>query len=64
VTFVNGSGPAPSASAVIVNSGGTGITATVNVPSGGAPRNRVLSVKVTNPNGQSATLANSFTVTP
>ena len=36
----------------------------LNVPSGGAPRNRVWDVKVTNPNGQSATLAKSFTVTP
>jgi hypothetical protein len=64
VTFLNGTGPAPTASAVIVNSAGTGITATVNVPSGGAPRNRVWDVKVTNPNGQSATLPKSFTVTP
>jgi len=64
VTFLNGTGPAPTASAVTVTSGGTGITATVNVPSGGAPRNRVWDVKVTNPNGQSATKAGSFTVTP
>jgi hypothetical protein len=64
VTFLNGTGPAPTASAVVVNSNGTGITATVTVPSGGAPRNRVWDVKVTNPNGQSATLSRSFTVTP
>jgi hypothetical protein len=64
VTFVNGNGPAPTASSVVVNATGTGITATVNVPSGGAPRNRVWDVRVTNPNGQSATLAKSFTVTP
>src|SRR6185369_818118 len=63
VTFLNGTGPAPTASAVVVNSAGTGITATVNVPSGGAPRNRIWDVRVTNPNGQSATLPGSFTVT-
>ena len=64
VTFSNGTGPAPTASAVLVNSAGTGITATVTVPTGGAPRNRVWDMKVTNPNGQSATKAQSFTVTP
>ena len=64
VTFQNGTGPAPTASAVTVNGTGTTITATVTVPSGGAPRNRVWDVKVTNPNGQSAVISQAFTVTP
>jgi hypothetical protein len=64
VTFQNGTGPAPTASAVTVNSSGTIITATVTVPAGGAPRNRVWDVKVTNPNGQSAVISQAFTVTP
>jgi CARDB len=64
VTFLNGTGPAPTASSVTVTSGGAGITATVNVPSGGAPRNRLWDVKVVNPDGQIATLVGSFTVTP
>jgi hypothetical protein len=64
VTFQNGSGPAPTASAATVNSSGTIITATVTVPAGGAPRNRIWDVKVTNPNGQSAVISQAFTVTP
>jgi len=64
VNFQGGTGPAPGASAVTGNAPGTAITATVTVPSGGPPRNRIWDVKVTNPDGQSAVLAQAFTVTP
>lgn len=64
VLFQNGTGPAPGASAVAVDSSGAVITATVTVPSGGPPRNRTWDVKVTNPDGQSAVLSQAFTVTP
>jgi large repetitive protein len=63
VTFVDGSGPTPTASNVtFLNSGQ--LTCTVTVPGGGAPRDRVWSVRVTNPDGKSATLTGAFTVTP
>jgi len=64
VSFQSGTGPAPTASAVTVSASGTIITATVTVPTGGPPRNRVWDLKVTNPNGQSAVLSQAFTVTP
>jgi len=63
VVLQNGNGPVPSVTNVVVTSS-TSITATIAVPSGGAPRNRSFDVKVTNPNGQSATLSQGFTVTP
>jgi hypothetical protein len=63
VTFVNGSGPTPTASNVVVVSA-TQITCTVTIPDGGPPRNRVWDVRVTNPDGKFGTLAGGFTVTP
>jgi len=63
VVLQNGNGPVPSVTNVVVTSS-TSITATITVPSGGAPRNRSFDVKVTNPNGQSTTLSQGFTVTP
>lgn len=62
VIFENGSGPAPTASNVVVVGANT-ITATVTAKSGGPPRNRVWDVVVTNPDGSSARLAGGFTVT-
>ncbi len=62
VTFENGAGPVPSASSVqVVNA--TSITATVKVKNGGPSGIRTWDVRVTNPNGSSAVLARSFTVT-
>jgi hypothetical protein len=61
VEFLNGNGPAPQVSNVLVTGPGE-ITCTVTVPSQG-PRNRTWDVRVTNPDGQSATLVAAFTVT-
>lgn len=63
VAFENGSGPAPSASDVVVVDGGT-LTATVTIKGGGPPRNRVWDVRVTNADGSTGVLSRGFTVTP
>jgi thermitase len=63
VTFENGSGPAPTASNVVVVNDNT-ITATITAKGGGPPRNRVWDVRVTNLNGSSGVLESGLTVTP
>jgi thermitase len=63
VTFENGSGNTPKASAIEVVGDGK-ITAQVSVGSGGPRRERVWDVRVTNPNGASAVLPGQFRVTP
>lgn len=62
VSFENGNGPAPAAN--VTSSGPNEISATVTVPTGGPPRNRVWDVRVTNPDGSSGVLLGGFTVTP
>jgi PKD repeat protein len=62
VTFENGSGPAPTASNVVVDA--NNLTATVTAKSGGPPRDRVWDVRVTNPDGSTGVLAGGFTVKP
>jgi subtilisin len=64
VAFQNGSGPAPTASDLRVAGGGTSLTATVTVGSGGPKRPRVWDVRVTNPDGATGVLPAGFTVTP
>ena len=61
VSFQNGSGPAPSASGVVVVNSTT-ITANVFVKAGGPRRNRTWDVVVNN--GSSATCSGCITVTP
>ena len=61
VQFLNGAGPSPSASDVVVVDSST-ITATVNAPGGGGKRDRRWDVRV-NSGGASATLANALTLT-
>jgi hypothetical protein len=63
IAFENGSGPAPTASNVVIVDGYT-ITATVTAKSGGPPRPRVWDVRVTNPDGSWGVLSGGFTVTP
>jgi hypothetical protein len=63
VTFENGSGPAPTASNVVVVDGHT-ITATITTKGGGPRRNRVWDVRVRNPDESSAALVGGFTITP
>jgi len=63
VTFLNGIGPAPVASDVVVNDANTAI-ATVTAKSGGPGRNRLWDVRVTNPDGSSGVLVDGFTVMP
>ncbi|MFO8009149.1 MAG: CARDB domain-containing protein, partial [Candidatus Brocadiia bacterium] len=62
VVFEGGNGPAPEATVDSLTD--TSIGATVAAKSGGPPRNRVWDVRVTNPDGSSAVLADGFTVTP
>ena len=61
VTFENGSGPAPTASKVIVSSTTT-ITAMVTAKSGGPPRERVWDVRITNTDSSSGVKIHCFTV--
>ncbi len=62
LAFENGSGPAPSVSNVAVLDANT-ITATVTTKRGGPRRDRLWDVRVTNPDGSSATLVGGLTVT-
>jgi hypothetical protein len=62
LAFVNGTGPAPSGSNVVVGAANT-ITATVTTKRGGPRRDRLWDVRVTNPDGSSAALAGGLTVT-
>ena len=62
VTFENGSGPAPTASNVVVVDSHT-ITATITTKGGGPRRNRVWDVRVRNPDESSAALVGGFTIT-
>ncbi len=62
VTFENGSGPAPTASNVVVAPGGNSLTATLTVKNGGPRGSRVWDVRVTNTDNSSDVLADSFTV--
>ncbi len=61
VSFENGSGPAPTASSVVVADANT-ITATVSVSGTGPKGSRVWDVRVTSPGGASGVLVNGFTV--
>jgi PKD repeat protein len=61
VSFENGTGPAPDATVVSVTA--TAIKVSVTAKSGGPARDRVWSVRVTNPDGSSAVLPGAFTVT-
>ena len=63
LTFLNGSGGAPTASNVTVADGNT-ITADVYVKSGGPRRNRTWDVLVTSPDASSATCTGCLIVTP
>ena len=63
LTFESGSGPAPQESNVVVVDANT-ITATITARSGGPPRNRQWTVRVTNLNGSTGVLAGGLTVTP
>jgi hypothetical protein len=63
LSFVNGTGPAPTASNVVVLDSGN-ISATVTTKSGGPSRNRVWDVVVANPDGGRGVLAKAFTITP
>jgi hypothetical protein len=61
VTFVNGNGPAPTASNVqVVNP--IAITAVVTIGSGGPKTCRVWDVAIANPDGTTGTLTGGFTV--
>jgi hypothetical protein len=64
VLFENGSGPAPTASGVVVAPDGKSLVATMTVRSGGPARDRVWDVRVTNPDGSTGVLVGGFTVTP
>jgi len=64
LTFINGGGPAPTASNVVVNANTNSITAEVTAKSGGPPRDRVWDLRVTNPDGLAGVLEGGFTVKP
>jgi hypothetical protein len=61
VELRDGDGSQPTVSGVTVVDAGT-ITATINIPAGGPPRDRPWDVVVTNPDGVSAVLADGFIV--
>ena len=63
LSLESGSGPSPSVSSVVVVDD-TSITATISIPTGGPPRARVWSVRVTNPDGATDVLSSGFTVNP
>ena len=63
VTFINGSGPAPKASSIMVQ-GATTILATITAGSGGPKKLRVWDVQVTNPDSSFGVLVGGFTVNP
>lgn len=63
LSFVGGSGPAPTASGVVVVDGDT-ITATIRIKAGGPGKIRRWDVVVTNPDGTSAVLADGLVVEP
>ncbi len=63
VSFENGSGPAPTASNVVMVDENM-IRATVTAKGGGPRRNRVWDVRVTNLDNSSGALVGGFTVTP
>ncbi len=62
ITFVNGKGPTPVASNVIVDNNST-IIALVTAGGGGPRRDRVWDVTVTNPDSSSDTLVGGLTIT-
>ncbi len=61
MTFLNGSGPAPTADVTNVPDDST-IQATITAPGGGPRGNRVWDVRVTNPDASTGTLTTGFTV--
>jgi hypothetical protein len=61
VELRDGEGTQPTVTGVSVINTGT-ITATINIPAGGPPRNRPWDVVVTNPDGALAVAADGFTV--
>jgi len=63
VTLVNGSGPTPIVSNVVVVDGNS-ITATISAKNGGPPRNSSWDVSITNLDSSSDVLVPGFTVTP
>ena len=63
LSFVGGSGPAPTASGVVVVDGDT-ITATIRIKAGGPGKIRRWDVVVTNPDGTSAVLTDGLVVEP
>lgn len=62
VVLENGKGPTPSVSNIVVVSS-TQINATITAGNGGPKGDRVWDVRVTNPDGGTAVLANGFTIT-
>ncbi|MGD8585295.1 MAG: Ig-like domain-containing protein, partial [Chloroflexota bacterium] len=62
VSFENGTGPAPAASAVTFVDSGT-LTATITAKGGGPRGSHVWDVRVTNPDGSTGVLPGGFTVT-
>jgi hypothetical protein len=62
VSFENGTGPAPAASAVAFVDSGT-LTATITAKGGGPRGSHVWDVRVTNPDGSTGVLPGGFTVT-
>ena len=63
VTFNSGSGPAPTASNIVVVDANT-ISATITAGNGGPRKPRVWDVRVTNPDNSFAVLVEGFTVNP
>jgi hypothetical protein len=63
VAFANGTGPAPRVRSVAADSP-TQLTASVEIKAGGAKTNRYWDVKVTNPNGTSATGVRLLMIAP
>jgi len=63
LSFVGGSGPAPTASRVVVVDGDT-LTATIRIKAGGPGKIRRWDVVVTNPDGTSAVLTDGLVVEP
>jgi len=64
VSLIDGAGPSPSISNVVVSFDGKTITATMTIKDAGPPRDRVFDVQVTNNDLTSGVLENGFTVHP